>query len=279
MNLTPYLNYMSKLQADCLILQANKIPSLRLMNKKKSVGKRILTTEFINEFIDGLLNDTQKQDLANHKTVRLSYTHSTKLFMVKVKKKIDSYTIQISSHKHPTKQVSSNTAPTPNPKENHNQQLETGIALLRITIGTVILASWYENLNSGLYTANGLTSFFNWLFDADNGNGSSLIFYKTILDATVTPIVSIFVIFQLVTELALGFGMLLGVFTRFFSLVGMFLFLNIFLSRFGGHEWIWSIVLMFMAFLAVFLGHAGRKWGVDAQLLKQYGAPPSPILW
>jgi uncharacterized membrane protein YphA (DoxX/SURF4 family) len=278
MNLAPYLKHMLKLQADCLILQANKVPSLRLLNQKKSVGKKILTTEFMNEFIDDLLNDTQKQELVNHKTIRLGYTHSKKYFIVKVKKTIDSYTIQISSDKRPSKLINSNIH-TVNPKGNQNQQLETGVALLRITLGIIIFASWYENLTTGLYTADGLTSLFSWLFDAENGNGSSLIFYKTFLDATVVPIASIFVIFQLVTELVLSLGLILGILTRFFSLVGMFLFLNMFLSRFGGHEWIWGIVLMFMAFLVVFLGYAGRKWGVDALLLKLCGAPPYPILW
>jgi uncharacterized membrane protein YphA (DoxX/SURF4 family) len=278
MKLEPYLKHMLKLKADCLILQANKVPALRLLNQKKTVGNKILTTEFINEFIDDLLDDTQKQALANYKTVRLGYTHLNKYFIVRVKKTIDIYTVQISPDKRSSKLINSTKHPA-NPKVNQNKQLETGVALLRITLGIITLASWYENLNSGLYTADGLTNFFNWLFDAENGNGSSLIFYKTFLDATVVPIVSIFVIFQLVAELVLGLGMLLGLLTRFFSLAGMILFLNIFLSRFGGHEWIWGIVLMFMAFLVVFLGYAGRKWGVDALLLKLCGAPRYPILW
>lgn len=278
MKLEPYLKHMLKLQADCLILQANKVPALQLLNQKKPAGKKILTTEFINEFIDDLLDNTQKQALANHKTISLGYTHLNKYFIVKVKKKIDIYTVLISPDKRSSKLIASTKHPT-NPKVNQNKQLETGVALLRITLGIIILASWYENLNSGLYTADGLTNFFNWLFDAENGNGSSLIFYKTFLDAAIVPIVSIFVIFQLVAELVLGLGVLLGIFTRFFSLMGMIFFLNIFLSRFGGLEWIWGIVLMFMAFLVVFLGYAGRKWGVDGQLLKLYGSSPYPILW
>lgn len=159
------------------------------------------------------------------------------------------------------------------------QQLETGMALLRITLGIIILATWYDNLTSDLYTADGLIGFFNWLFDAENGNGSSLTFYKAILDATVVPIAGVFAVFQLVLELTLGLGLLVGGFTRFFGLAAMFFFFNIYLSYYGGNEWIWTYVLLFMAALTVFLGYAGRKWGVDAALLKKRGEPPYPILW
>lgn len=158
-------------------------------------------------------------------------------------------------------------------------QLETGIALLRITLGVIILATWYDNVTSGLYTADGLTGFFNWLFDAENGNGSSLTFYKAILDTTVVPIAGAFAVFQLVLELFLGLGLLVGGLTRFFGLAAMFFFFNLYLSYFGGHEWIWTYVILFMSSLAVFLGYAGRKWGVDAALLKKRGEPPYPVLW
>jgi len=99
MDLAPYLKLMLEKQADFLTLEANEVPSLSLLNQKKSVGNTTLTTEFINEFIDSLLDESQKQDLANFKTVRLSYTPSTKLFIVQVEKTIDNYTIEISADK------------------------------------------------------------------------------------------------------------------------------------------------------------------------------------
>jgi hypothetical protein len=75
------------------------------------------------------------------------------------------------------------------------QQLRTAVALLRITLGVIILATWYGNLQKGLYTADGLTGFFNWLFDVQNGNASSLAFYKSFLDTAIVPIAGPFATF------------------------------------------------------------------------------------
>ncbi|MCP5100178.1 MAG: DoxX family membrane protein [Chloroflexi bacterium] len=155
------------------------------------------------------------------------------------------------------------------------EQLKTAVSLLRITLGIIILVTWFNNLQDNLYTADGLTGFFNWLFD-ENGNASSLTIYKGFLDTAVVPVAGIFAIFQLVGEFLLGLALLLGAFTRLFSLFGMFFFANLFLSYFGGHEWIWTYVILFMSTLTVYLGYAGRKWGIDQWLLNTRG---KSFLW
>ena len=159
------------------------------------------------------------------------------------------------------------------------RQLRTAVALLRITLGTIILVTWYNNLRGGLYTADGLKGFFNWLFDTGGGNGSSLLIFKSYLDTAVVPIAAPFAIFQMIAELAMGVALLLGLFTRLFGLAAMFFFTNLFLSYFGGHEWIWTYVLLFMSALTITLGAAGRKWGVDSWLFKTYGEPQFPLFW
>ncbi len=158
-------------------------------------------------------------------------------------------------------------------------RLRTAVALLRITLGVILLVTWYDNLRGGLYTADGLTGFFNWLFDAENGNGSSLLFVKSYLDTFIVPIAGPFALFQLVAEFIMGLALLLGVFTRLFSLAAMFFFVNLFLSYFGGHEWIWTYVLLFMSALTTFIGVAGRKWGIDRILWQSRGEPRIPLTW
>ena len=157
------------------------------------------------------------------------------------------------------------------------QQRSTAVALLRITLGIIILATWYGNIKKGLYTADGLTGFLNWLFDP-NGNASSLTFYKAFLDTAVIPVAGLFGTFQLVTELLLGIALIVGVYSRLAGIVAMFFFLNLFLSYFGGNEWIWLYVLLFMSALTVTLATAGRTWGVDQRLLQKYGEPRFPFL-
>lgn len=164
-------------------------------------------------------------------------------------------------------------------KRDTTNPAKLGLALLRITLGVIILVTWVDNLQKGLYTADGLQGFLNWLFDAQNGNGSSLTFYKTILDYTIIPAAGLFGVFQLATELLMGLGLLTGTLTRFFGLAAMAFFFNLFLSYFGGHEWIWTYVILFMSSLAITLGYAGRYWGVDEKLAADRGEPKFPFLW
>ncbi len=269
MNLAPYLEFMLKLQGDCLVLQDNQIPKIQLLDREKAVGKKTLKTEYITTFIESLLDNSQKKELFENKTIRCNYTTSTGNFNILIKKSVDDYILKISPINEPVI----------NHSEKNTQQIEIGIALLRMTLGIIILLAWYKNITSGFYSADNLTEFFNWLFDSERGNNSSLTFYKSILDKIIVPIADIFAIILLVLEFAIGLGLLFGLFTRFFGLLSMLLFFNFFLSHFGGHEWIWNYVLLFMTSLAVFLGRAGRKWGIDSKLLKWHGEPVYSILW
>jgi len=156
------------------------------------------------------------------------------------------------------------------------------VALLRITLGVILLATWYDNLNDDLYTADGLKGFLTWLYTSpeEGGNGSSLGFYESFLDSVIAPAAGPYATFQLIFELALGIALVLGVLTRFFSLAAIAFFFSIFLGYFGGEEWIWTYVLLIMAAVTVFGGYGGRTWGIDRALTSSLG--PSPfgnILW
>ena len=159
------------------------------------------------------------------------------------------------------------------------ERLRAAVAFLRITLGVIILVTWYDNIRGGIYTAEGLTGFFNWLFDSENGNGSSLLFYKSYLDTAIVPVAGAFGAFQAIAELMIGLALLLGFFTRLFGFAAMFFFANLILSYFGGHEWIWTYVLLFMSALTITLGAAGRRWGIDSLLFKTYDEPRIPFLW
>ena len=164
-------------------------------------------------------------------------------------------------------------------QEKDENQLRTAVAILRITLGIIILATWYDNLRGGLYSAEGLTGFFNWLFDSQNGNGSSLLMVKSYLDNFIVPIAGPFSTFQMITEFVMGLALVVGFFTRFFSFGALVLFSSLFLSYFGGHEWIWTYVLLFMSALTLLIGAAGRKWGIDHRILKSRGEPLIPLFW
>ncbi len=169
------------------------------------------------------------------------------------------------------------TGPSPAPAARGS----LAVALLRITLGVILLATWYDNLTSELYTAAGLEGFLDWLYTAPpDGNGSGLGFYESFLDSVIVPIAGPFAIFQLVFELAAGVGLLLGVFTRFFSLSMAGFFASLLLAYLGGEEWIWTYVLLIMASVTVFAGYGGRVLGVDRYLADRFGRSPlGGLIW
>lgn len=155
------------------------------------------------------------------------------------------------------------------------------VALLRITLGVILLATWWGNVGDDFYTADGIEGFLNWLFtsEQDGGNGSSLTFVGDVLDEIIVPISGLAAIVQLVLEGLAGLALLLGGATRLASLWAMGFFLLLLLSYFGGGEWIWTYVLLFMASLTVFLGWGGRKLGIDQAIVKSRGASPGDLIW
>lgn len=147
------------------------------------------------------------------------------------------------------------------------------IALLRIMIGVMFLSTWVVNLFYGFYTPEGLLGFFTEVFPQSE---NPLGWYAAFINNVILPIRGIFAPFQLVSEFLLGLGLLVGAFTPFFSLAGIFFLINTFLATFG-HDWPWAY-LMPIGILAVTLfTRAGRALGVDAWLLRRYGE--RPWLW
>lgn len=172
--------------------------------------------------------------------------------------------------------VAANAAQTSDPAIQSGRGV--GLAILRVTLGLIILVAWFDNLSKDLYTGDGLTGLIDWLF-SEEGNNSSLTFYQSILDAVVVPAAGIVSKVQLLVELGMAISLILGVFTRLFSLATVFFFLSLFLGYFGGEEWIWTYVILAASALTVFLGYAGRSFGVDTVIAKARGASPFNLIW
>ena len=162
---------------------------------------------------------------------------------------------------------------TENPETQHLRRI---IALLRMTLGIIILATWYDNLTKGIYTADGITGLFNYIFN-DNGGGPG--FYRAIIEGTILQAPGVFAAFQLVAEFLLGLALLIGFLTPVAGAGATLFFFNLFLAYFGGNEWIWLYVLLTVASLVVALTRAGRALGVDQVLLAKRGQPSPKILW
>jgi uncharacterized membrane protein YphA (DoxX/SURF4 family) len=142
------------------------------------------------------------------------------------------------------------------------------IALLRIMVGLVFLTTWFSNMLKGYYTAPGLLEFFTNVFPQSE---NPLLWYAAFIENVILPARAVFAPFQLVAEFVLGVALLVGAFTPLFSLAGVFFLLNTFLATFG-HDWPWAYGMPIGILGVTFLTQAGRAWGVDAYLLKRFGA-------
>lgn len=148
------------------------------------------------------------------------------------------------------------------------------IAILRVMIGLVFITTWVNNLVQGLYTPEGLQSFFTQDFPQSE---NPLGFYAFFIDQLILPIRGVFAPFQLITELVMGIALLFGGFTRLFSLAGIFFLMNTMLAT-AGHDWPWAYLMPIVILVVVFLSHAGRAMGIDGILQRKYGER-GVLLW
>ena len=155
-------------------------------------------------------------------------------------------------------------------------RLRQAVAILRITLGVILVVTWFKNLQDGIYTADGIVGLFNYLFN-DNGGGPA--FYRAIINGTILQVPGLFAVFQLVGELLLGIGLLVGLFTPLAAVGAALFFFNLFLAYLGGNEWIWTYVLLTVSALVTALTQSGRAWGLDSLLLKRLGEPPRGPIW
>ncbi len=156
------------------------------------------------------------------------------------------------------------------------RKLRRTVALLRIVLGIILLATWWDNLQKGLYLQHGFARFVSGL-----ASGHPIAFYRHFLTGVIVPNAALFGTFQLIAELAMGIALLLGLFTPLAGLGASLFFLNLFLAYLNPNtgEWIWTYVLLLTSAVVVTFTRSGRAWGVDGRLAQKRGKPPFPFLW
>ena len=155
-------------------------------------------------------------------------------------------------------------------------RLRQAVAVLRITLGVILVATWYENLRGDKYTADGIVRLFNYIFHENEGGPA---FYRAIINGTILQVPGLFGGFQLVAELLMGLALLVGLFTPLAAVGAALFFFNLFLAHLGGHDWIWTYVLLTVSALVAALAQSGRAWGLDSLLLRRLGEPPRGPIW
>jgi len=139
----------------------------------------------------------------------------------------------------------------------------TGLALVRVTIGSMFVWVFFENLGKGLYTQSGYSSLINYYIKASHSPAA----WKAVMGLLASH-AGIAAPLQAITEISLGVLLVIGLLTRPAAFVA-FLFLGSLWISEWGTAWIWELLVPVLASLGLAVGGAGRRWGVDAMLAQR----------
>jgi len=138
-----------------------------------------------------------------------------------------------------------------------------GLALVRVTIGSMFVWVFFENLGKGLYAPTEYAGVINYYIKA----GHSPAAWKVVMGLMASH-AAIAAPMQAMTEISLGILLVIGLLTRPAAFVA-FLFLGSLWISEWGTSWIWELLVSVLASLGLAVGRAGRRWGVDAWLAQR----------
>ena len=147
-------------------------------------------------------------------------------------------------------------------------QAANGLAVVRLTIGAMLVWVFFENLGKGLYTAAGYSSLINYYIKSSH----SPALWKAIMGTAVSH-AAMAAPLQAVVEISLGVLLVIGLFTRPVAFVAFLWLTSLWVSEWGT-AWIWELLVPMLASLGLSIGRAGRRWGIDATLAQR--RPLSP---
>jgi len=150
------------------------------------------------------------------------------------------------------------------------QHPQAGIALaiVRVTIGSMFVWVFFENLGKGLYKPAGYAGLIHYYIE----HGHSPAAWKAVMSLAASH-AAMAAPMQALTEISLGVLLILGLLTRPVAFVSFLYLGSLWMSEWGT-AWIWELLVPVLASLALSIGSAGRKWGVDAWLAERWPSSP-----
>ena len=143
-----------------------------------------------------------------------------------------------------------------------------GLAIVRVTIGAMLVWVFFENLGKGLYTPAQYAGLINYYIKASHSPAA----WKAVMGLTASH-AAIAAPMQAITEIALGILLVVGLLTRPVAFVAFLYLASLWMSELGT-SWIWELLVSVLASLALAVGRGGRAWGVDALLARRWPSSP-----
>jgi uncharacterized membrane protein YphA (DoxX/SURF4 family) len=145
-----------------------------------------------------------------------------------------------------------------------------GLAIVRVTIGAMLVWVFFENLGKGLYTPAGYAGLINYYIKSSH----SPAVWKAVMGLAASH-AAMAAPLQAIAEISLGILLVIGLLTRPVALAAFLYLGSLWISELGT-SWIWELLVPVLASLGLVVGRAGRAWGVDALLARRW---PSSLWW
>jgi uncharacterized membrane protein YphA (DoxX/SURF4 family) len=164
--------------------------------------------------------------------------------------------------------MTTNAIPLRNQVTGTARQAANGLAIVRVTIGAMLVWVFFENLGKGLYTPAGYAGLINYYIQHSHSPAA----WKAVMGLAASH-AAMAAPLQAVTEISLGVLLVIGLLTRPAAFVAFLYLGSLWVSEWGT-SWIWELLVSVMASLAVSVGSAGRAWGIDAWLAERWPSSP-----
>jgi len=143
-----------------------------------------------------------------------------------------------------------------------------GLAIVRLTIGAMLVSVFFENLGKGLYRAAGYAGLIHYYID----KGHAPALWKSV-EALAASHAAMAAPAQGVLEISLGVLLVIGLLTRPVAFVAFLYLGSLWMSEWGT-AWVWELLVPVMASLGLAIGNAGRAWGLDSWLAQRWPSAP-----
>jgi len=147
--------------------------------------------------------------------------------------------------------------------QTQSERAQVALTILRVALGSLFIWVFFENLGKGLYSPAGYSGLINHYIE--KGHAPQLL--KSVM-AVMANHPGIAGPMQGLTEISLGVLLVIGLLTRPAALVAFFFLSTLWVAEWGT-TWIWELLIPMFVALALLIGAAGRKWGIDAILARR----------
>src|SRR5579863_8412908 len=150
----------------------------------------------------------------------------------------------------------------------HQPPAANGLAIVRVTIGAMLVWVFFENLGKGLYTPAGYAGVINYYIKSSHSPAA----WKWVMGLTASH-AAMAAPMQAATEISVGILLIIGLLTRPVAVVAFLFLASLWLSELGT-SWIWELLVPVLASFGLAVGRAGRAWGVDTLLARRNPGSP-----